>query len=1507
MRKLISIIILVSFISTSVNAPAYAQIAPDPMPRLPVPGVMVHLSPEFTPAYLKGIIINPKNALNFDFIVYKGDKLLSEDQKKVEYNKLIKYFLASLTIPDDDQWVNLSPYEKDRIIKDDFGKTEMGRDLLAEDYILKQITASLIYPKENLGKKFWDKVYAQAQKQFGSVNIPVNTFNKVWILPDHALVYEKGNAAYIINFHLKVMMEEDYLSLKKHSGITTVIPAKAGPQAGHSQELVIHKKNSINTIGSQIVREVILPELEHEINEGENFAPLRQVFSGVILAAWFKRALKQSLLGKMYANKAKIKGVDQDPKTNEIIYNRYLRAYKKGVFNYIKEDVDKYTNEVIPRKYFSGGAVVVTQAIKSPDEASLSQLNQDFALNSDNEDRASVALQIPEEKARVRQERDLSMTVVERLQNVDLTIPYLREALGIALTLIQRSEREALRDWLLMVSDKQYPVLRAFNRVFNLRYISDQNAVSEFEIASIDLINEIKDPVKKDEIEALIKQKQTNLFVFESASHKREAAKILLFAKNPNLTEYPSNRSLELGDSQEIIQRASLIEELNAYLSNVGTAKQKDNQRVDNIAKGSREIIVAAKEMLEAEINTLDIERLRPKLENLDTTLKVTSDGGSRIIVEQVGPISRELVFRSQKDKDALDKFAGVVSFKFSPQEEEVSRILDLRSVTDSTGQVNVSVLDSDQRTGPKTYQLQYRPLGILKPITLTVGRSFRSEEYWQYNFFVKIFTRVSTLIAQGQSQVADRFMHEIDSYFTQNHHYFGTGDVFLSWLDYSNHRAHMPDGLIALNDGDREVLLNSTKEASNFIFEPPSFLKRFEEISLAFGKISNKQLGETMARILREMLVKSSAIASSAAVEVRSFDDLRKLVQPAAIINRQEFSITMNIFLYQLFQALQNKNINLADIPVKSSTYHTDIFAKQASTSPVTVASKPVTGGVAPIDNQTKKVIPNQEGISPAVSTAIQNIRDAIGQAKTNLSGKVTYWDGSKDVVVAFKSTPSLDGSGHLLFYNESWQKVSIDINNIKRLDLAMTAVIEKIPDIIRNHQGAVVLVSDDNKWEDLKSRLLRMQKVYKRATRSNTGVLVVSRFNRRLIYVINGTTYSQMKGIQLNDPKHSTDIRAVMAANRGETIRHYWNRLRELSSSSGNPNGQPSDILGSFEGELVLFNNRNALYVNNQQPASITDFEKEGAARQVGNFLLRYYHILSLALAATTLYVGYPAWQRARENWLVQEAGDSKNPIELHQMISKYNQDHFLMSQVFDNPNLSYADKEIAVYADDNSSWVQIASNEGLSPEEYAVVAERAISTLNTEVLQKLKDNSAIPLDVRDQVSDALKVIVNQVATGTFYSTKILEQTAIEQNGDGTSNLWVRVGLPGNNNRWYTVRAAHRRFYAPPGFDPGSINVKVIRFLRDNKENWVQETNTQHSVSYNINGKQTHVNPFGGIDFTSANLNLKIKRDSNGVPLPVSQQDMAQLAEVDGLVPVILKIIPETASPSFSTLLTQ
>ena len=427
MKKALSIYILLCFLTTGIIGPmpAFAQ----EKFRLPAPGVMVHLSPEFIPAHLQGLTIHSDNALQFDFLINRGDNPLSDEQKKKEYIKLAKYFLASLTIPEKDLWVNLSPYEKKRIIPQSFGLTEMGRDLLAEDYMLKQITASLIYPEDGLGKKFWHKVYERAWNQYHTTEIPVNTFNKVWIIPDEAAVYESGNTVYVLRNHLKVMLEEDYLSLKKHSAFdTSVISPKTGVQ--------------MHTITSKIVREIVLPELEKEVNEGKNFANLRQIYSGMILATWYKHALKESLLGKVYANKSKVKGIDQDPKANEKIYHQYLRAFKKGVFNYIKEDIDKYTNEMIPRKYFSGGAVdfasVVTGdgvtagykdkavlVVDPAQTASLSTLNIDpeaLALEGNKIDRASISLDTVQNITRQKRSNGLATTIGKFTLALGLTL-----------------------------------------------------------------------------------------------------------------------------------------------------------------------------------------------------------------------------------------------------------------------------------------------------------------------------------------------------------------------------------------------------------------------------------------------------------------------------------------------------------------------------------------------------------------------------------------------------------------------------------------------------------------------------------------------------------------------------------------------------------------------------------------------------------------------------------------------------------------------------------------------------------------------------------------------------------------------------------------------------------------------------------------------------------------------------------------------------------------------------
>ncbi len=418
---ILSLILCLGLSNLSMPTLGHAQALP-----LPAPGQKVSLSPVFNPPVLKGIKVFADKPFKFDFILAQGDDMSSpnafgphaghsqlfvgdpqQEQQKSEANKLIKYFLAALTTPEGDLWVNLSPYEKNRIIPTEFGQTAMGRDLLAQDYILKQITASLMDPDSDIGRKFWDKIYKESAKRFGTTNVPVNTFNKVWIVPNKAEVYEgpttNGQAtAYVTQATLKVMLEEDYLASEKNKAMSTgpvpaapyksselgkLAPAVYRAPASGPPVPVSHKIDS--EFSKTIIREIIIPELTKEINEGKNFAQLRQVYHSLILATWYKKKIKDSIITKQFVDHKKVNSLSSpnalvgDP---EFIYRQYLQAFKKGTINLIKEEFDPITGQVIPKKYFAGGAVLDTDlAITSqqPQEfVKANVIHTDFVMNA---------------------------------------------------------------------------------------------------------------------------------------------------------------------------------------------------------------------------------------------------------------------------------------------------------------------------------------------------------------------------------------------------------------------------------------------------------------------------------------------------------------------------------------------------------------------------------------------------------------------------------------------------------------------------------------------------------------------------------------------------------------------------------------------------------------------------------------------------------------------------------------------------------------------------------------------------------------------------------------------------------------------------------------------------------------------------------------------------------------------------------------------------------------------
>jgi len=247
---------------------------------VPPSGEPLSLSPAFQPPLLKGVRLSADDPFRFEFFIDAARPVDAEQTQR-----LVDYFLAALTMPEDDLWVNLSPDEPDRILCRGFEKTRAGRDMLAADYVLKQLASSLTHPDTPTGEAYW-------RVENGKSTIE-NRLGKIWIVPDTAEVYEQGTTAVITEASLKLQCEDE------------------------SQQ-------------------VLLPEITRDVNEGKNFARLRQIYHSLILAKWFKTKLRDSLYAA-YIDQHKLKGIDtSDPVLKEKIFNLYVESFKKGVYDVIR-------------------------------------------------------------------------------------------------------------------------------------------------------------------------------------------------------------------------------------------------------------------------------------------------------------------------------------------------------------------------------------------------------------------------------------------------------------------------------------------------------------------------------------------------------------------------------------------------------------------------------------------------------------------------------------------------------------------------------------------------------------------------------------------------------------------------------------------------------------------------------------------------------------------------------------------------------------------------------------------------------------------------------------------------------------------------------------------------------------------------------------------------------------------------------------------------------------------
>lgn len=272
---------------------------------------------------LQYLSVNSANPYNFfNFLLNKGDIIASPLSKETQ--KLVNYFFLGLLLPNNDFWVNLQPDTPERLTSTGLTKTDMGKVLLEQDLQLKKDVAKYLSPKNSLGRKLWEEFYKiVGTSQVKHKKIDFN--NRVWIIPDIAMIAETEQGALIKEAKFKVLSESEYLNKNTDD-----------------QE---HK------IYENIFKQIIIPQITNDVNFSKQYAPLRQIYNSLILAEWYKR--KHLSDDNRYSKAIDSGDIDwlitKTPWSKQNIWQDYIASYKQGEYQ-IKETILK-----MKRLYVSGG------------------------------------------------------------------------------------------------------------------------------------------------------------------------------------------------------------------------------------------------------------------------------------------------------------------------------------------------------------------------------------------------------------------------------------------------------------------------------------------------------------------------------------------------------------------------------------------------------------------------------------------------------------------------------------------------------------------------------------------------------------------------------------------------------------------------------------------------------------------------------------------------------------------------------------------------------------------------------------------------------------------------------------------------------------------------------------------------------------------------------------------------------------------------------------------------
>ena len=286
----------------------------------------------------------------------------SQEEQLLLQARLARYLNTMLVVRGEDLHVSLSPVKASAGLPEALRATELGRDMLAQDVVLKYRTASLLHPAQDTGKAFWKALEGVAGERR-----EIEACTRVWVVPGDVTVREsmQGGLAHVDIERLspRVMCEADY---------ETLAVLRGGPSQPVEHDFVL-----------EAFREHVLPRVQEEVSMGSGFGLLRQMLSVLVVAAWFRKSQLEPAMrasGLLDCNDTARFGLNTAGGEVDELYGIYRDLFGQGVWTFA-ESAYSLNDGTVRRRVLVAGSLQFGRGI-DPGRAASEYTARNWALLS---------------------------------------------------------------------------------------------------------------------------------------------------------------------------------------------------------------------------------------------------------------------------------------------------------------------------------------------------------------------------------------------------------------------------------------------------------------------------------------------------------------------------------------------------------------------------------------------------------------------------------------------------------------------------------------------------------------------------------------------------------------------------------------------------------------------------------------------------------------------------------------------------------------------------------------------------------------------------------------------------------------------------------------------------------------------------------------------------------------------------------------------------------------------